>query len=44
MKELIRIVKEKIEREILSKEDFIFITSEVKKNKKVIKKVEKMLS
>jgi hypothetical protein len=43
MKELMRIVREKINNEIVSKESFWFISSELKKNKKVLKKVEKML-
>jgi hypothetical protein len=43
MRELMRIVKEKINNEILSKTSFWFISTQLKKNKKIIKKVEKML-
>lgn len=38
-----RIVREKISDEIVSQKSFWFIASEIKKNKKLIKKVEKML-
>jgi hypothetical protein len=43
MKELMRIVREKINNEILSRESFWFISKEIKNNPKLIKKVEKML-
>jgi hypothetical protein len=43
MKELMRIVKEKINNEILLRQSFWFISKEIKNNPKVIKKVEKML-
>lgn len=43
MKELMRVVREKINNEILSQKSFWFITTELKHNKKLMKKVEKML-
>ncbi len=43
MKELMRIVNQKINDVILCRESFWYITTEIKKNKGLLKKVEKML-
>lgn len=43
MKELMRIVREKINDVVITRESFWFISTEIKKNKKLITKVEKML-